>query len=207
MIPSNRVMACPPGSILNPQTIRCVRATGKTAHNLAKQGDIPEYYAQKTVRHSVRKITMCKADQERNPITGRCRKTVKRNGFRNPKSEKPLATPKGYADIAPLVAKPWIYEWTRANCWNDRDPLTGIPFSSADTASLQSLVRLHNRSCVMAGPLHANVAAGHKAGVIPSVPGDPARQLTREDYNALRQSMRRYNPTYKIPRRRRYPGE
>lgn len=35
-------MSCPPGTILNPRTYRCVRATGKLARNLARAGNIGE---------------------------------------------------------------------------------------------------------------------------------------------------------------------
>jgi hypothetical protein len=35
-------MSCPPGTILNPRTFRCVRATGKLARNLARAGNVGE---------------------------------------------------------------------------------------------------------------------------------------------------------------------
>ena len=38
-------MACPPGTFLNPRTLRCIKPTGRKAHELVQQGEIPEYYA------------------------------------------------------------------------------------------------------------------------------------------------------------------
>jgi hypothetical protein len=35
-------MSCPPGTILNPRSFRCVRATGKLARNLARAGNVGE---------------------------------------------------------------------------------------------------------------------------------------------------------------------
>ena len=41
---SNRSMACPPGYILNPRTLRCISMRGRTVKQLAEQGNIPYYY-------------------------------------------------------------------------------------------------------------------------------------------------------------------
>jgi len=57
----------------------------------------------------------------------------------------------------------------------------------------------------MAAPLDAKIAAEHKAGVVATVPGDPHTHLTLADFDALRDSMRRRNPSYKIPARKHQP--
>jgi len=90
------------------------------------------------------------------------------------------------------------------NCKNDRDPITGIDFASADTATLQDVIRLHDRTCVLASQLHEKVATNHKAGQIVMVP-DGSRPLTLDDFKALREAMRRRNPAYKIPARKHQP--
>ena len=250
-------MACPPGKILNPRTLRCVRASGHTAHQLAQQGEVPDYYAQvapvpayahpayahrKTVRkarpHTLaeafgaapvhhreyrqpagpRLPVACGPGQERNPTTGRCiklgGKTHKRlypvaaapvAELRKTSSEGPTRLPVGSAGVAPLMDKPTILGWASTQCKNDRDPITGELFVSADTAALQDLIRLHDRTCVMSGPLGAKVAAEHKAGLIAKLPGDPSSHLTLDDFKALRDSRRRHEPGYKIPGRKHQP--
>jgi len=101
--------------------------------------------------------------------------------------------------------KPTILGWASAQCKNDRDPITGEKFASADTAALQDLIRLHNRTCVMSGPLHIKVAAEHKAGLIAKIPGDLSSHLTLDDFKSLRDSRRRREPGYKIPARKHQP--
>jgi len=111
----------------------------------------------------------------------------------------------GTAGVAPLLDKPTILSWAHAQCKNTRDPITGSPFATADTAALQDLIRLHDRTCVMTGALNANVTAEHKAGQIATIPGDPSKHMTLDDFKALRDSMRRRNPGYKLPGRKHQP--
>jgi len=49
------------------------------------------------------------------------------------------------------------------------------------------------------------VAAEHRAGTIATVPGDLRTHMTLNDFRALRNSMRRHNPAYKLPPRRHQP--
>jgi hypothetical protein len=93
----------------------------------------------------------------------------------------------------------------RQNCRNNRDPITGITFSSADTLALQEVLRLHDRTCTLAAPLDKKVAADHKSGTIATIPGDPSTPMTLDDFAALRDTMRRRNPAYKIPARKHQP--
>jgi hypothetical protein len=82
----------------------------------------------------------------------------------NPANLRPttehIKLPVGSAGIAPLVGE---RAWALSNCKNTHDPITGIPFASADPTTLQDLIRLHNRTCVVSGPLNDKVAAEHKA--------------------------------------------
>jgi hypothetical protein len=57
----------------------------------------------------------------------------------------------------------------------------------------------------MATPLDAKIAAEHKAGLVATVPGDHQTHLTVADFDALRDSMRRSNPAYKVPGRKHQP--
>jgi hypothetical protein len=116
-----------------------------------------------------------------------------------------VALPLGSAAAAPLADRFTLQGWLRGNCKNERDPISGTHFASADTAALQEVVRLHNRTCTMASPLDAKIAAEHKAGVVATVPGDPHTHLTLADFDALRDVMRRTNPAYKIPARKHQP--
>ena len=38
-------MSCPPGTVLNPRTLRCVKLTGRTAQKLINEGSLPNSYA------------------------------------------------------------------------------------------------------------------------------------------------------------------
>ena len=222
-------MACPPGKILNPRTMRCIKTTGRRAHVLAQQGDIPDYYVhapppvlRKTVKRYrapslIEPEPPCPPDKERNPVTRRCikrkGKTARRLALRAPapqqtvevrrrtNSEGPIALPVGSASIAPLADKPDLLAWARTQCKNDRDPLTNQLFVSAEAAALQDLVRLHNRMCVFSGPLRDKVAAVHKSGTVATIPGDPSSHMTLDDFRALRDSRRRRDPGFKIPAR------
>ena len=181
---AHRTVPCKPDEERNPMTGHCIKKTGKTykrlygAPALAPAPAAPAAAAPKLTHADVRRKT---------------------------NSEGPIVLPVGSAGVAPLLDKPSILGWAHAQCKNDRDPISGIPFASADTAALQDLIRLHNRTCVMAGPLNAKVAAEHKAGAVATIPGDPQSHMTLDDFIALRNVMRRHDPAYKIPSRRHQP--
>ena len=215
-------MYCPQGKIVNPLTGKCIDAGGHIAHNLAKKGYIADYEVrpyearrvtrrQRAPRLILAESTVCKEGYVRSQKTGRCikisGKTYKRlqpvaNAIRRTNSEGRIALTTG---IAPLAARETVLNWTRTNCKNDKDPYTGIPFASADTNALQDIISLHNRTCVLSGPMNDKVAADHKAGQVGTVPDDPTNHLTLDDFKALRDSIRRKNPGYKIPRRKHQP--
>jgi hypothetical protein len=74
-----------------------------------------------------------------------------------------------------------------------------------DASALQELIQLHNRTCVLASPLHTKVALEHKAGNIATVPGDTTTHMTMADFKSLRDAKRRTEPSYKLPARRHQP--
>jgi hypothetical protein len=219
-------MYCPQGKIVNPLTGKCIDAGGYIAQNLAKKGYIADYevrpYAarrvtrrQRVPRLSLVEPAVCREGYVRSQTSGRCikisGKTYKRayipaaNAIRRTNSEGRIAFPVGTASVAPLAARETVLHWSRVNCKNDRDPYTGIPFASADANTLQDLIRLHNRTCVLSGPMNTKVVADHKAGQVGTVPDDPTNHLTLDDYKALRDSIRRKNPGYKLPMRKHQP--
>jgi len=246
-------MSCPPGTIRNPRSLRCVKVSGRKAQELAKYGNIPDYYVQQQQQQqpaytaflfgksprqtrkrpnyygvqqqqhaSFRTPAACPPGQERNPTTGRCIKLggkthkrlypqptpqpvmAPREVLRRTESEGPARLPVGTAGIAPLADRATILGWTHAHCNNDRDPITGTPFAAEETSALQNLIRLHNRTCTMAGPLNAKVTAEHKAGQVATIPGQTSH-MTLDDFKALRDSMRRRDPAYKLPGRKHQP--
>lgn len=257
--------ACPPGLILNPRTLRCIRPTGKKAQELVRQGNIAEvelavadaYRRRRTMRRAPaqpRFIGECPPGTRRNPATGRCIKIagrVYKKQFEPPlppvpeleplpfqplppppqqlpyrhllsqpqpqpqpfqpklqlqPQPQPQPKPTSLPSVAPMADKATILGWTAKNCANDRDPITGASFRSTDTATLHELIRLHNRTCALASPLHTRIAAQHFEGKIATIPGDPLRApMSLDDFAALRTAMRRRNPAYKIPGRRHQP--
>ena len=158
----------------------------------------------------------CPPGQERNPATRRCiklsGKTYKRlhpavavaDQERRVSSNGPITIPIGSAAAAPLLDRNTVLGWTREQCKNNRDPITGVPFASAETAALQDLIRLHDRTCVMASQMNEKVAAEHKAGHLATIPGT-SDNMTMDDFRVLRDSMRRHNPGYKLPGRKHQP--
>lgn len=208
-------MSCRQGKIINPLTGKCIDAGGLIARNLASRGYIADYEVRAyntrnvTRRQRVPQVALvnpaaCKEGYVRNPATGRCTRGRKGN-VRRASSEKPFTLPVGTAGVAPLGDRNTILNWTQTNCRNTQDPITGIPFASADANTLQDLIRLHNRTCVLSAPLNTKVAADHKAGQIPTIPGDTTTHMTLDDFTALRNSIRRKNPGYRIPRRKHQP--
>jgi len=205
-------MSCPPGMILNPRTLRCIKASSRIARNLVQEGVIADYFVPQAPRKTYtrrRGPAPCRPDQERNPLTGRCRK-ITRSKFRQTQnyrktfmprrqlSEGPARLPVGVATVAPMGAD---LGWIRNNCRNQQDPLTGVPFSYTNPYELQDTIRLHDRTCVAAQPLHYKVAAEHKMGRAATLPGHSGRYMTQSDLEALRSAMRRRIPAYKLPGR------
>jgi hypothetical protein len=124
---------------------------------------------------------------------------------RRTSSNGPLKLPVGTASVAPLVDRQSLNAWIAENCRNDKDPLTSTPFATVDTPTLQDVVRLHDRTCTFAAPLNAAVEQEHKKGNVATIPGDLNSNMTLDDFTALRNSMRRRNPKYKIPGRKHQP--
>ena len=177
-------MSCPPGQILNPRTLRCIKTTSRIAQNLVNQGVIADYLVpaqqyRKTYRQP-RPRKPCRIDQQRNPTTGRCRRVFQPYTRRQPLNQRRLlseapAVPVGMATVAPLGAgSGWIHN----NCRNPHE------VSSSD---LPELIRMHNRKCITATHLHNKVAAGSS--------------FTNSELVALRTAMRRRNPAYELPGR------
>jgi hypothetical protein len=276
-------MSCPPGTVFNPLSLRCVKVTGRRAHELVRAGDIDpveiRYRPQRNLfpqigrrrtqriprpaagaapaprpiedlfavphaqkarllgRHLFRSPTergppICAPGEELNPQTRRCIKvggrTFKRvhrpappvlqvpagprphvrfapPGPAPSPSESPVRLPLGTAAVAPLGDRSAVLGWAAENCKNALDPLTHTVLVNADTAALQELIRLHDRTCTFATPLDRHVATDHKVGRIAAVPDEPTQPLTLDDFRALRDAMRRRNPEYKIPQRRHAP--
>ena len=235
-------MYCRPGMILNPETLRCVKTTSHIARDLVRRGVIADYLVPVQPRKTMRRYNMpapCRPDQERNPLTGRCKKINRKTyrqpvyqnmrqpvyqnpyqhpvkpqlypitkAYQNPRqvafdrrqlSEPSEVVPRGTATVAPIGA---TMDWIRGNCRNSHDPLTGSKFSHINPYELQNVVRLHDKTCVAAQPLHYKVAAEHSNGQEATLPSNPGRVMSTADFNALRTAMRRRNPGYKIPTRK-----
>uniref|UniRef100_A0A6C0EAI3 Uncharacterized protein n=1 Tax=viral metagenome TaxID=1070528 RepID=A0A6C0EAI3_9ZZZZ len=193
---------CYPDEVRNPYTLACLKKTSKRARALVLNGDIPDYgidtYRQPRGQGNEYQRKPCRPDQFRNPETGRCKKLtrIKPKAGRIPqfRSEGRLESP--VPDVSPLVdARSWVH----VNCRNRRDPLTG---RTLDSGSKNSIVKLHERTCAYDEPLSRAVAAQHAKGRLANIPGTNT-EMTREDFRALRDSMRRRNPAYKIPPLRR----
>lgn len=194
-------MSCPPGTILNPRTLRCIRASSRIAQELAQEGVIANYLVapqRKTLRRP-KGPAPCRPDQERNPVTGRCRKA---RTYRQAKPVYPFGQRRQLSEGRVRHGMGASPDWIRSHCRNQNDALTGAPFAYMSPYELQDIVRLHDRTCVGAQPLHYKVAGDHSAGRMATLPGHSGQPLTQGDLDALRNAMRRRNPAYKIPSRR-----
>ena len=143
----------------------------------------------------------CPYGQERNPRTGRCvkvggrtyKKLRNRNTNPNPYASRIInpmrkrveTEPYIRSMLAPLADRNQILGWTRSQCANQVDPLTGRAFVSQDTASLQQLLRLHNNTCTTSSALSRHVNTG--ANTIPGT----YEPLNTVDYTSLAASQRR----------------
>lgn len=195
---------------------RGVGAFGMYAGPAPRQPQAPRVTAAAAPALFTGTTMMCPAGSNRNPTTGRCIKiggrTYKRVHpapialavQRRELTEGPITLPVGTAAVAPLGDDATVVGWARDNCANNADPISKVPFASAETAALQEMIRLHNRTCVTASLLHSKVAAEHKAGAIATIPGSDTH-LTLDDFKALRDAMRRRDPGYKIPGRKHQP--
>jgi hypothetical protein len=124
--------------------------------------------------------------------------------MRRATSEPSNVIPMGTAKSAPLADRQTVGAWIGQNCKNQHDLLTRESFDRLPTQSLQEVVRLHNRTCVQAGHLDRYVALEHKKGSLAAIP-NTNEPMTQDDFRALRDTMRRTNPGYKIPGRRHMP--
>ena len=250
---------CPPGTIMNPRTMRCVKATGRIGQQMLRYGAVPagggggggvagafgavatagptfwDRPAPVTVAYAGAPtlLTPCPPGQNRNPATGRCirvgGRTYKRlhppaaalpppppppppkavaaaAAARRTSSEPTPVLPVGTAEPAPLGDPASTQAWIVDNCKNKKDPISGLAWTDADTTQLQEVIRLHERTCVMATGLHGTVKVQHRAGTPATIPGEPTTALTLDDFKALRTTMRRRNPAYKLPARSHQPA-
>lgn len=276
-------MACPPGSVLNPRSYKCVQASGRVARGLLQEGVIadanigyagfapyyqrvkqtrkaqkqkqpvgfpaafaPYYGAEKAAKPIAQPATQCAPGMTRNPRSGRCiavgGKTYKRlyvpapapgpvyapvyapayvpayappayapppapaikQPPRRTTSDEPARLPVGTATVIPLADRQTMLDWTNANCINTRDAVTGRDFKAQDASTLQEVIRLHNRTCVLATGMNDRIYAQHTAGQVATLP-DGSAHMTLDDFTALRAAMRRRNPAYKIPGRKHQP--
>jgi len=267
-------MYCPAGYVLNPRTRHCVIATGKTAADLVRRGNIaPIVGAAAVARRTVKRPAVarygparygptgygptgygptgygpaaagygpagygpaaagygpagygpaapaaiyveppCPYGQERNPHTRRCVKI----GGRTHKKLRPAYHPPAYhppayhrrvatdpyvrSALAPLTDRAGILDWTRSQCRNQVDPLTGRAFVTEDTPALQQLVKLHTNTCSSSKALHRQIYIDGVEGRSPVVPGS-FTPLTPADHAAIRASQGRTGappPPYGFP--------
>ena len=236
------VMQCPPGLLLNPRTLRCVRVTGKVGRNLYRQGYVqpaelqyaaaavpygyapwrrnPQRPALNRQTHkrqvnmfgvpllTIKEPTVCPPGFERNPVTQRCikiggptHKKINPRVLSEPSGNLPLGT----SGPGPMADKAAILAWTGRNCKFTNDLLSGVVFADDSAANLQSLVRLHDGTCLGAPALNQHVIAQHKLGKIATLPHAKDTHMTLGDFKALRETMRRTVPGYKIPARTYQP--
>ena len=212
-------MECPLGSFRNPITRKCIRIGGDVAKKLAKHRfpGVPGPQVQPSpypypYGYPVQpRVQPCPLGKERNPLTGRCKaiqnKTIKKNSpykYAPTEVKKPVLQAKsGRAIVAPFLDRDSTLRWVYSNCKNTVDPITKQPFTSQPF--LTDMIRLHNGTCTLASGLHSKVAADHKAGHLATVPGDPQTHMILDDFNVLRDAMRRVNPSYKIPGHKHTP--
>lgn len=207
--PSLQHNGCPPGTVRNNATRRCVKIGGKVYNELARgryAAPAPQWFGRAPARDPfpapVPDYWYPQAPAAARP---RIPVLIKETPERMGRSEEPIRLPLGSAAPAPLGDRAAVLDWAASNCKNAIDPLTGTAFVSADTSALQEMIRLHDRTCTLAAPLNTRVSTEHKAGRIMSIPGDPKTPMTLDDFRALRSAMRRRDPAYRIPGRKHAP--
>jgi hypothetical protein len=168
---------CPPGTVTNPRTGRCIKVTGRTYKQLHKGPAIaPRPDILLPPREVARRIM----------------------------SEAPPVVPAGTSMVAPVADRNATLQWIAGNCSNATDPVTRTTFATQPT--VEDIVRLHDNTCTAAPGLHKYVAVEHKSGRIAGIPGNRhGTPMTLEDFTALRAAMRRRNPSYKVPPRHHEP--
>ena len=132
-------MACPPGMVLNPETLRCVRTTSRIAQELVRRGVIADYlvpppqrgYRQgqgQRQRQRHQGPQPCRPDQVRNPLTGRCKK-IARVTVRQPRGQNPYQyqyqqnpTPYQYQPIPTPIPIPYQYPRATKRQNRNRNP-------------------------------------------------------------------------------------
>lgn len=187
---------CPPGTIRNPSTRRCIKLTGRTYKRLAA----PAAPAVATPAPAVATAAPAPAPRPVYRVATRAATVAARTS-----SESSTRLPVGSAAPAPIGDRATILEWATTNCDNARDPLTNTIFAAAGLETLQRMVRTHDGVCTLGPALHTHVATAHRTGQIATLPADPSTHMTLDDFKALRDIMRREDPGYKIPGRRRQP--
>jgi len=187
-------------------------AYGQPAYRPPAYG--PPAYGQPQAPAAIYLDPACAYGQERNPHTGRC---VKIGGRTHKKLRGPgihQQRPQAYqrrvgtdpyirSSLAPLTDRQGILDWTRSQCRNQADPITGRAFVSEDTAALQQLVKLHNNTCASSKALNRQIYIDGMEGRTPVVPGS-FTPLTPADHAAVRASQNRVSapappPPYGFP--------
>lgn len=181
---------CPPGTVRNPKSQRCIKITGRTYKRLQQPVTGP---------------TSLPVFEPVSPPPMSRIPTRRPTPYARTYSERSPELPVGSAAPAPIGDRPAILEWADINCENTRDPITGTRIESASLDSLLGLVRTHDGQCTFAPGLHQHVYAAHRTGQIATLPADASTHMTLDDFKALRATMRRRDPGYKIPGRRHQP--
>lgn len=176
---------CPPGTVTNPHTGRCIKVTGRTYKQLHKG---PASAAPARVLTPPRPaIALPPREVARRIMT-----------------EGPPVAPAGIPVVAPVADRNATLQWIASNCANATDPVTRTTFATQPV--VEDIVRLHDNTCAAAPGLHKHVAAEHKAGRVAAIPGNRhGTPMTLEDFTALRAAMRRRDPAYKVPSRHHEP--
>lgn len=167
---------CPPETVINPHTGRCIKITGRTYKQIHQQP--APALAPAPVPVPLPLAVARRILSEGRPTTA--------------------------STVAPIGDRTSTLQWIAGNCKNGTDPVTRTTFISQPV--VEDIVRLHDNTCVAAPGLHRHVAAEHKAGHVAAIPGNRlGTPLTLEDFTALRAAMRRRDPAYKVPARRHEP--
>lgn len=185
---------CPPGTTRNPRTRRCIKMTGRTYKRLVAPAPAA----------AIAPVPAPTGLPIRSPAPRPVYRVATRVAART-SSESSTRLPVGSAAPAPIGDRTTILEWATTNCDNARDPLTNTIFAASGLETLQRMVRTHDGVCTLGPALHGHVATAHRAGQIATLPADPSSHMTLDDFKALRDIMRREDPGYKIPGRRRQP--
>ena len=172
---------CPPGTVTNMRTGRCIKITGRTYKQLHKEpAPVPARVLAQPLALPPREVA------------------------RRIMSEAPPIVPAGTSMVAPVTDRNAMLQWIAGNCANATDPVTRTTFATQPV--VEDIVRLHDNTCTAASGLHKYVAAEHKAGHVAAIPGNRhATPMTLEDFTALRAAMRRRDPAYKVPSRHHAP--